>query len=299
MMTEKTLRRFRVRPGAHLDLSGHKTDWRGTKDMRRLGKAALKRRARAILRKNLRRLTEAQSLLYADDTYAVLIVLQAMDAAGKDGTIKHVMSGVNPQGCQVVPFKRPSAEELDHTFLWRQMKVVPRRGNICIFNRSHYEDVLIVRVHPELLEHSQLPPGKRGKSFWEDRYADINAFEQHLARNGTVIIKFFLHVSKEEQRRRLLARLDDPRKHWKFEPADVDERAYWEQYMEAYEEALRATSTEWAPWYVIPADHKWVARALVADIVTSTITSLDLKYPTVPDDRRDALAAARRKLEED
>src|SRR4051794_14355295 len=228
--------------------------------MEELGKDALKERARQVLDQNLEDLAEAQELLYADDRYSVLIVLQAMDAAGKDGTIKHVMSGVNPQGCQVFSFKKPSAEELDHNFLWRYMRCLPERGRIGIFNRSYYEDVLVVKVHPELLDGQKLPPGKRGKSFWEARYEDINAFERHLVRNGTVILKFFLHVSKKEQKRRFLERLERPEKQWKFTAADLAERGYWSKYMEAYEDALSATSTRWAPWYIIPADHKWATR---------------------------------------
>jgi PPK2 family polyphosphate:nucleotide phosphotransferase len=225
------------------------------------------------------------------------VVLQAMDAAGKDGIVKHVMSGMNPQGCQVFSFKRPSDEELDHDFLWRCAKALPERGRIGIFNRSYYEEVLVVRVHPEILERQKLPPGKRGKSFWEERLEDINSFEKHISRNGTVIVKFFLHISKQEQRERLLARLENPDKQWKFSTADLAEREYWGKYMEAYEEALGATSTEWAPWYVIPSNHKWMARAAVASILTDTIRSLDLKYPQVDKAQREALAQAKKQLE--
>ena len=264
--------------------------------MEELGKDAVKERARQILDQNLADLAEAQELLYADDRYAVLIVFQAMDAAGKDGTIKHVMSGVNPQGCQVFSFKQPSAEELDHNFLWRYMRCLPERGRIGIFNRSYYEDVLVVKVHPELLAAQRLPAGKLGKKFWRRRYQDINAFERHLARNGTVILKFFLNVSKDEQKRRFLERLDHPEKHWKFSAADLAERAHWDEYMGAYEDCLSATSTEWAPWYVVPADHKWVTRAVVADVVTTAIRSLDLKYPEVTEEQRKGLAEARHQL---
>jgi PPK2 family polyphosphate:nucleotide phosphotransferase len=234
-------------------------------------------------------------LLYASDTHAVLLVFQAMDAAGKDGTIRHVMSGVNPQGCQVFSFKKPSAEELDHNFLWRYMKRLPERGRIGIFNRSYYEDVLVVKVHPELLG-GQLPREKVGKKFWEERYEDINTFERHLVRNGTVIIKFFLNVSKEEQKKRFLERLERPEKNWKFSAADLAERGYWDDYMKAYEDALSATSTEWAPWYVIPADHKWVARTVVADVITTTIQELDLEYPEVTPEQKKLLEEARKKL---
>jgi PPK2 family polyphosphate:nucleotide phosphotransferase len=226
----------------------------------------------------------------------MLVILQAMDAAGKDGTIEHVMSGVNPQGCQVFGFKKPSAEELDHNFLWRYMKVLPERGRIGIFNRSYYEDVLVTRVHPELLDEQKLPPAKRNRSFWDERYDDINGFERHLVRNGTVILKFFLNISKEEQKRRLLDRLDDPSKHWKFSLSDLAERSFWNVYMKAYEDALGATSTPWAPWYVVPADQKWVTRSVVADILVSTIKSLDLSYPKVTKEQKRVLDRARKQL---
>jgi PPK2 family polyphosphate:nucleotide phosphotransferase len=297
MIDPDIIRLFRVSPGKKVHLKDFDPGWSQTKEMKALGKATIKERARAVLEANLKELSEAQELLWASDTYAVLLVFQAMDAAGKDGTIKHVMSGVNPQGCQVFSFKQPSAEELDHNFLWRYMKSLPERGRIGIFNRSYFEDVLVVKVHPELLERGKLPRGKRGKEFWEARYEDINAFERHLARNGTIILKFFLNVSKKEQKERFLERLNNPEKHWKFSAADVAERAFWDDYMEAYEDVLSATSTEWAPWYVVPADHKWVTRAVVADIVTSTIRSLDLRYPEVTPEQRQALAEARRKLD--
>ena len=254
----------RVAPGKRVRLKDRDTGWAQTKRLKELGKDFVKERAKEILDKNLEELAEAQTLLYADDRYAILIVLQALDAAGKDGTIKHVMSGVNPQGCQVFSFKRPSAEELDHNFLWRYMKALPERGRIGIFNRSYYEDVLVVKVHPERVESQKLPPGRRDKEFWKDRYDDINAFERHLVRNGTVVLKFFLHVSKDEQKQRFLERLDRPEKNWKFSEADLAERAFWDDYVVAYEDALTATSTSWAPWYVIPADQKWATRALVA-----------------------------------
>ncbi len=287
---------FRVAPGKKFRLKDHDTGWAQTKEMKELGKADIKERAQAILDKNLEDLAEAQELLYADDRYAVLIVLQALDAAGKDGTIKHVMSGVNPQGCQVFSFKKPSAEELDHNFLWRYMRRLPERGRIGIFNRSYYEDVLVVKVHTELLDQQKLPTGKRGKAFWEARYEDINALERHLVRNGTLILKFFLNVSRDEQKRRFLERLERAEKHWKFSAADLAERAFWDQYMEAYEDAFSATSTDWAPWYVVPADHKWVTRAVVADILTTTIRSLDLRYPEVTKEQRKLLADAKSQL---
>ena len=239
---------------------------------------------------------DAQELLWASDDYALLIVFQAMDAAGKDSTIEHVMSGVNPQGVHVVSFKKPSSEELDHTFLWRISKAAPERGRIGIFNRSQYEEVLALRVHPEWID-KQLPAGDRGDEFWAARYDDLNAFERHLDRNGTKVVKFFLHVSKAEQKRRFMARLDNPDKQWKFNAADVAVRADWDEYMQAYEDAITATSTEWAPWYVIPADHKHVMQAMTAAILVDTIGALGLSWPTVSDADRAANEAARAVLE--
>ena len=286
---------FRVPAGKKVKLKDYSPGWKQTDEFEGFGKGAIKERAKAALEQNLADLAEAQGLLYADDRYAVLIVLQAMDAAGKDGTIKHVMSGVNPQGCQVFSFKKPSAEELDHNFLWRYTRCLPERGRIGIFNRSYYEDVLVVKVHPDLLGR-QLPREKFGKKFWEERYEDINAFERHLVRNGTVILKFFLNVSKDEQRKRFLERLDRPEKHWKFSAADLAERGHWDEYMDAYEDALGATSTDWAPWYVVPADHKWVTRAVVADIVTTAIRGLDLNYPEITPEQSKRLDEARAEL---
>jgi PPK2 family polyphosphate:nucleotide phosphotransferase len=297
MIHQDILDRFRLQPGKKVRLKDHDTGWAQTKELKELGKDVVKDRAREILDKNLEDLAEAQELLYADDCYALLIVLQAMDAAGKDGTIKHVMSGVNPQGCQVFSFKKPTAEELDHNFLWRYTKCLPERGRIGIFNRSYYEDVLVVKVHPELLDLHKLPPDNRGKSFWEARHEDINAFERHLVRNGTVVLKFFLHVSKDEQKRRFLERLERPEKHWKFSTSDLPERTFWADYMDAYEDALAATSTDEAPWYVVPADNKWVTRAVVADVITTAIRSLDLRYPEVSDEKRMALAEAKSRLQ--
>jgi PPK2 family polyphosphate:nucleotide phosphotransferase len=299
MIAQEITESFRVPPGEKVRLKQYYTGWEQTKELKELGKEVVKERAEEILKESLDELTEAQDLLYADGRYAILIVLQAMDAAGKDGTIKHVMSGVNPQGCQVYSFKQPSAEELEHTFLWRCVERLPGRGRIGIFNRSHYEDVLVVKVHPELLDRQQLPPGKRGRKFWEARYEDINGFERHLVRNGTTIVKFFLHVSKKEQKRRFMERLDRPDKHWKFSVADLAERAFWDQYMEAYEDALGATSSVHAPWYVVPADDKWFTRAAVATILTRTIRALDLRYPEVTDAQRQALAEARQRLDDE
>jgi len=297
MIREDLLARLCIEPGSRFRLKDHDPGWAQTDELRELGKDAVKERAEAILQENLKELTAAQELLWASDTHSLLVVLQAMDAAGKDGTIKHVMTGVNPQGCVVTGFKRPSAEELDHDFLWRYANALPARGQIGIFNRSYYEEVLVVKVHPEILAAEKLPPGKRGKKFWHTRYQDIKAFERHLHHSGTRIVKFFLNISKAEQKERFLARLDDPEKQWKFSAADLAERGHWDAYMKAFEDAISATSTKWAPWYVVPADNKWIARAVVADVLTSTIRGLDLRYPEVDDAKREALKKARRQLE--
>jgi PPK2 family polyphosphate:nucleotide phosphotransferase len=296
-LTHKDIERlFQVPAGTRVDLKNFDPAWAARDEFRVLRKDQLRARAEAYLRTNLDALKAAQEVLWASDSHAVLVVLQAMDGAGKDGTIRHVMSGVNPQGCQVSAFRKPSDEELDHTFLWRYMKALPERGRIGIFNRSYYEDVLVVRVHPEILDRQKLPPASRGHRFWEHRYDDINAFEHHLVRNGTLVLKFFLHISKAEQRRRFLARLADPAKHWKFSEADIDERDHWDAYQDAFEAALSCTSTKWAPWWVIPADHKWVARALVAAIMTRSIQDLGLRMPVVSSDRERTLVRARRRL---
>jgi PPK2 family polyphosphate:nucleotide phosphotransferase len=297
MIKPKLLNQFHVKPGSKVDLKDYVTDWTETDEAKELGKDFIKERAAEILEENRKQLAAAQELLYASDTHSVLLVFQAMDAAGKDGTIRHVMSGVNPQGCQVYSFKKPSTEELDHNFLWRYMKSLPERGRIGIFNRSYYEDVLVVKVHPEWLGPGA--PAKVNKEFWEKRYEDINNFEKHLARNGTLVLKFFLHVSKEAQRQRFLERLTNTEKHWKFSDADLAEREHWDEYQTAFEDAISATSTKRAPWYVIPADRKYVARALVADIVTVAIQDLELKYPKVSEEKLATLAAARAKLEKD
>jgi PPK2 family polyphosphate:nucleotide phosphotransferase len=297
MIRKDIIELFRVPPRKRIRLRDYNPGWAQTKEMKELGKDDIKERARVILEKNLEDLAEAQELLWADDRYAVLVVLQALDAAGKDGIIKHVMSGANPQGCQVFSFKKPTAEDLDHNFLWRYMKSLPERGRIGIFNRSYYEDVLVVKVHPELLTTQKLPPGKRDKAFWQARYDDINAFERHLVRNGTIILKLFLNVSKKEQKRRFLERLETPEKHWKFSAADLAERGFWDQYTTAFEEAFSATSTEWAPWYIVPADHKWATRAIVADILTTAMLDLDLHYPEVTEAQHKALEQARQQLE--
>jgi len=286
---------LRVQPGQRFRLSDRETDWLPPQ-LRDLDKGELRERARELLDASRSSLSDAQERLYADDRHSLLLVFQAMDAAGKDGTIKHVMSGVNPAGTQVTSFKAPSAEELDHDFLWRVARALPERGRVGIFNRSHYEEVLVVRVHPEYLDGQRLPSDTRGEELWRQRYESINGFERHLARNGTVIVKFFLNVSKREQRQRFLDRLDDADKTWKFNSGDVAERGHWDEYMTAYEDALSATSTEWAPWYVIPADRKPVMRALVANVVARTVDGMDLRFPEVPDEERAALAQARARL---
>jgi PPK2 family polyphosphate:nucleotide phosphotransferase len=288
---------LRVSPGASADIDSRPTVWAGVGEYKSLSKPELDAAAKNILQRGIDRLSDAQELLWASDTHSVLVVFQAMDAAGKDSTIEHVMSGVNPQGVQVASFKQPSSEELDHTFLWRIQKNAPERGRIGIFNRSQYEEVIALQVHPEWLAMQSLPDGDRGRSFWAGRYDDLNAFERHLDRNGTKVVKLFLHVSKAEQKKRFMARLDNPDKLWKFNASDVAERAHWDEYMAAYEDAITATSTEWAPWHIVPADHKHVMQALTVAILVDTIESLDLRYPTVSDKDRERNAEARRLLE--
>jgi PPK2 family polyphosphate:nucleotide phosphotransferase len=260
------------------------------------GRLITKRKAQAALAQGIERLSGLQERLYAQDRWAVLLVFQGMDAAGKDGTIEHVMSGINPQGCEVHSFKAPSMEELDHDFLWRCGVRLPERGRIGIFNRSYYEEVLVVRVHPEFLEGQRLPPGLVGQRLWTERFEDINAFERHLARNGTRILKFFLHVSRDQQRKRFLERLDTPEKKWKFSPADFAERHHWGAYMAAYEAMLRATASPHAPWYVIPADHKWFAHFVVAEAVIEALEGLDLTFPKVDRVREKELRRVRAEL---
>ncbi len=277
----------------HVRLADYDTSW-GGKELR---KKFSRRKLESLLADDIARLAKAQDLLYAADSWSVLLILQAMDAAGKDSTIKHVMSGVNPQGCQVHSFKPPSVEELDHTFLWRCMKALPERGRIGIFNRSYYEEVLVVKVHRDLLAAEHIPRQTSTKKLWKDRYDDINRFERHLSRNGTLILKFFLHVSQEEQRQRFLDRIKKPDKHWKLSPDDVRERQFWGQYMKAYEDCLSQTSTAWAPWYIIPADDKCVTRTVVASIVAHAIGKLHLEYPRVTKEQRKAIKEAKQQLE--
>jgi PPK2 family polyphosphate:nucleotide phosphotransferase len=255
-----------------------------------------KPRAKEALAMGIELLTELQDKLYAQDKWAVLLIFQAMDAAGKDGAIKHVMSGINPQGCQVTAFKAPSAEELDHDFLWRCQKCLPERGRIGIFNRSYYEETLVVRVHPELLAKERLPPERVGKRIWQQRFEDIRGFERYLSNNGIVLCKFFLNVSKKEQKRRFLERLENPEKNWKFASADLIERGFWDEYQKAYEEMIQKTATKEAPWYVVPADNKWFTRVVVAAAVIDKLASLKLAYPEVGKEKLKELAAAKRAL---
>jgi PPK2 family polyphosphate:nucleotide phosphotransferase len=282
------LDRFRVRPHDRVPLARHAPDYKGHFASKDAGSTHLQR--------GIARLAALQELLYAQDRYALLLIVQGMDAAGKDHVIKHVMSGVNPQGTEVHAFKQPSNEDLEHDYLWRAAKVLPPRGHIGIFNRSYYEEVLVVRVHRQLLEAQKLPPRCITPHIWKHRFEDINAFERHLWRNGTIIRKFYLHVSKAEQERRLVERLDDPTKKWKFSSADLLERGKWSAYRAAYVEMLAATSHHHAPWYVVPADHKWFAQVVVADIVIEALDDLSLSFPVVSAQRRRELARARRRL---
>ncbi|MBV9760954.1 MAG: polyphosphate kinase 2 family protein [Acidobacteriaceae bacterium] len=259
----------------------------------------LKDEADRLLQEALRRLTDAQEKLYAQDRWALLLIFQGMDSAGKDSAIRHVMSGVNPEGCQVSAFKEPSTEELSHDFLWRASQRLPPRGRIGIFNRSYYEETLVVRVHAPTLRKERIPPSLVTKRIWRERFEDINAFERHLQRDGTVILKFFLHVSKDEQQRRFLARIDDPAKNWKFSEDDVREREHWDEYMRAYQDTIRHTAHPLAPWYVIPADHKWFAWIVVSSVVIETLEALNLSFPKVDAQKKEELAAARKHLLED
>ena len=289
---------FKVCPDGKFLLKEHDTHWVPNWSKKFGRKKNLKDQAEAVLEASRNQLIVMQELLWASDTYAMLIILQGMDAAGKDSTIKHVMSGVNPQGCQVTSFKTPTQEEMDHDFLWRYAKALPNRGLIGIFNRSYYEDVLVVKVHPEMYANLRVPVAEKGKHFWDRRYQDISLFERHLVRNGTVVLKFFLHLSKEEQRQRFLQRLEDPEKYWKFSLNDLSERARWKEYMDVYEEMLNETSTKWAPWYIIPADEKWVAHAIISEIIANTIKELDLHYPGVSSEQKKVFKKARLALEE-
>ena len=285
----KIIKEFRVRPGETVDLKHRPT--RGDPVY------GSKREYKQLLNEHVARLSTQQELLYASDRHAVLIIFQAMDAAGKDGCIKHVMSGVNPQGCDVFSYSHPSAVELRHDFLWRTTRDLPERGKIVIFNRSYYEEVLIVRVHPEILEAEALPDDGEDEKIWRDRYRSIVGLERHLRGNGTRIVKIFLHVSKEEQRRRLLDRIDTQEKNWKIKPSDIEERRYWSQYRKAYEECLSGTSTREAPWHIVPADDKLTARLFVSHIILETLEELDMSFPVTTSERRKELQAMREQLE--
>lgn len=293
---DRVMARTMVPEDKKIRLEEHPTSWKDCKDLDLNGLSLTKENSDDILEKSREGLERVQELFWAENSYSMLIILQGMDAAGKDSIIAHVMSGVNPQGCQVTEFKVPSEKELDHDFMWRCYKALPERGMIGIFNRSYYEEVLVVKVHPELLEKEKLPDRKDPKKLWKDRYESINDIEHHLVRNGTVILKFFLHESRGEQKQRFLDRLNDPHKMWKFNPADVAERERWDDYTKAYEEMLSGTSTKWAPWYIIPADQKWLSRTLVSYIITKTIESLDIHYPKPTEEVMEQLEEAKRKL---
>jgi PPK2 family polyphosphate:nucleotide phosphotransferase len=288
MKTAKLAKSYRIDDGKHFQLKDY--------DPADTGRWHSVEQAREQLQKDIVRMADLQGKLYAQDRWAVLLVFQAMDAAGKDGTIKHVMSGVNPEGCQVTSFKTPSDTELQHDFLWRTTEHLPERGHIGIFNRSYYEEVLVVRVHPEVLKSEKLPPSRLTKDIWNERFEDIQCFERHMARNGTVIRKFFLHLSKKEQKKRFLARLEEPEKHWKFSDADIHERDYWDDYQDAYEDMIRQTTSKHAPWYVVPADNKWFTHLVVSAAIVDTLEELDLAYPKVDAAKLKQIDAARRIL---
>ncbi len=286
---QKYVQPFRITKGESFQLNSHDPgDTRGLN--------LNKNEASELLQRGTAWLAEEQEMLYAQDRWSLLLVFQAMDAAGKDSTIKHVMSGVNPQGCQVFSFKQPSPEELDHDFMWRTSKRLPERGRIGIFNRSYYEEVLIVRVHPEILKRQKLPPSLIGERIWEERLADIAHFESYLARQGVIILKFFLNVSRDEQKKRFLKRLDEPEKNWKFSASDVHERRFWDDYMRVYEETIRATASERAPWFVVPADNRWFTRLAVAAAIVEAVEQLDLAYPQVDEGKKTDLATMRAAL---
>lgn len=290
---------FAVPPGQLVDIDNCPTTWEGPPPYADLSEKKLKKAAKGFLKDQTDELADLQEALYANNSYSVLLVFQGRDAAGKDSTIKHVMSGINPQGCQVVSFKKPSSTELDHNYLWRCWKALPERGRIGIFNRSYYEEVLVVRVHEGILRGQSLPPELVTEDIWAERYEDINAFERHMVRNGTVIIKFWLNVSWEEQRARFLDRIDTREKNWKFSSSDLSERGHWKDYSAAVNPMLQETSTSWAPWYVIPADNKWVMRALVSHVVTERLERLKLPRPRLSDEETARLGDARTALLEE
>ena len=291
MKTGKLANTFRVNGGKHFRLKDF--------DPADTGHWKSEEYAEEMLREQVARTAELQDKLYAQDTWSLLLMFQAIDAAGKDGAIKHVMSGVNPQGCEVHSFKAPSTEELQHDFLWRTTLDLPERGHIGIFNRSYYEEVLVVRVHPELLNNEKIPPSLVDDKIWDERFEDIRSFERHMTRSGTVIRKFFLNVSKKEQKKRFLKRLEEPEKNWKFSPDDVRERKCWDAYQKAYEDMIRNTAAKHAPWYVVPADHKWFTRLVISTVIVDTLDSLHLEYPKVDPAKGKELEAARRQLEKE
>ena len=288
MKISKLAKSYRIEDGKHFRLKDC--------DPSETGHIRSQEQAKEQLQKDVARMEDLQAKLYAQDRWAVLLIFQAMDAAGKDGTIKHVMSGVNPEGCQVTSFKTPSDTELQHDFLWRSNEHLPERGHIGIFNRSYYEEVLVVRVHPPVLAGEKLPPSLVTKDIWTERFEDIHSFERHMARNGTVIRKFFLHLSKKEQKKRFLARLDEPEKHWKFSEADIHERDYWDRYQDAYEDMIRHTASKHAPWYVVPADNKWFTHLVVSAAIVETLEKLHLSYPEVDAQKRKEIETARKLL---
>jgi PPK2 family polyphosphate:nucleotide phosphotransferase len=291
MKIDKLLKRYRIEHGKRFHLKDH-----DPADTHGLG-SELKPHAKELLENGVKEMARLQDILAAQDRWGLLLIFQAMDAAGKDGTIKHVMSGVNPQGVQVWSFKAPSAEELEHGYLWRCMQRAPGRGRIGIFNRSYYEEVLVVRIHPQVLANEKLPPSLVTKHIWQERFDDINNFERYLTRNGIAVVKFFLNLSKKEQKRRFMERLDTPDKNWKFSSADVKERQFWDAYQEAFEDMIRHTASEHAPWYVVPADNKWFSRLVVEHAVVDALKAMNLKYPKVSGEEKAALAEARKQLE--
>jgi PPK2 family polyphosphate:nucleotide phosphotransferase len=289
--------RFRIAPGTKVKLDKWSTKWDVPPGLEDLNKEELKREADEFVRDRVRELADLQDILWADGRYALLLVFQGADASGKDSTIKHVTSGMNPAGVRVVSFKEPSQDELRHNYLWRYVRELPEQGEIGVFNRSHYEEVCVVRVKPELLRARPLPAKEIDESFWRERFEDINLLEQHLTRNGTTVLKFFLHLSREEQKKRLLQRLDDPRKQWKFSPSDIADRDKWDAYQHVYAEMLTHTSTAHAPWWIMPADRKWAMRALVAHVLWKAMRDLDLRYPPIDDEKRKVIALAIEELE--
>ena len=285
---------LRVEPGAKVDLSDRSTRWTAPDHP---ANGTIKEQSKEIVREHVKTIAESQELLWADNRYALLLIFQGMDASGKDSTIEHVTSGINPAGVHVVSFKEPSSEDLDHNYLWRYSKALPEHGKLGVFNRSYYEEVIVVRVNPEILAQRTLPDYDVNDKFWTRRFDDINAFEHHLVRNGTIVVKFFLHLSKAEQRERLLARVNEENKHWKFAASDLKTREHWDEYQYAFEQMLAHTSTDWAPWWVIPADQKWAMRALVVQIVCDSVEKLGLRFPPLDDAKRAELDRARRLLE--